>query len=581
MQYLGDFDTTETVHIPFNTFTSDDPSASVTVTNLAAGDIEIHKDGSATQRASDNGVTVDIDFDSITGNHMVHIDLSDNSDAGFYAAGSRYQVRLEGITVDGATLNVWIGTFSIGCTLRPTTAGRTLDADASGKVLLSDGAHGGSAAVLTLERIIVASTTAGQPAVKLTGNTSGAGLLATGGADSGNGMTLLGGASDGLGLYARGDGAGAGIRGDGGDNNGVGINAVGGSTNGHGISGVGSGTGSGLYATSGAGANGNGITAVAASDNGDGIRSTGAGSGHGISGAGGLTGHGMSVVGGGTSGHGVYAKAAGTGNGIDAHGGGIEGDGIHAIADNDGDGVEAVAAGAGNVDIRADITGNITGNVSGSVGSVTGNVGGNVTGTVGELAAQAKADVNAQVDASIEDYKLDHLVAAADADDVADDSIIAKLAASDGDWSGFDKATDSLEAVRDKETDIEDDTAEIGAAGVGLTEAGGDGDHLTEVSPADGSIASGTFAAGALDAAAAAADLGTELATALLDLANGVETSYTLRQAMRLVLAALVGKLSGAETTTVTIRDIGDTTDRIIATVDADGNRSAVTPDAT
>ena len=134
VSWLGDYNTTETVHIPFNTFSSNDPSASVTVTDLAAGDIEIHKDGSTTQRASDAGVTVSIDFDGITGNHMVHIDLSDNTDAGFYAAGSRYAVRLEGITVDGATLNVWIGTFSIGCTLRPVTAGRTVVVDAAGLV---------------------------------------------------------------------------------------------------------------------------------------------------------------------------------------------------------------------------------------------------------------------------------------------------------------------------------------------------------------------------------------------------------------------------------------------------------------
>jgi len=134
MYNAGDFDTTETVHIPVNSFSSDDPTASVTMTNLAAGDIEIHKDGSATQRASDNGMTVDIDFDSITGNHMIHIDLSDNTDAGFYSAGSRYLVRIEGVTVDGGTLNAWVGGFSIGCTLRPTTAGRTLDIQATGEV---------------------------------------------------------------------------------------------------------------------------------------------------------------------------------------------------------------------------------------------------------------------------------------------------------------------------------------------------------------------------------------------------------------------------------------------------------------
>lgn len=73
----------------------------------------------------------------------------------------------------------------------------------------------------------------------------------------------------------------------------------------------------------------------------------------------------------------------------------------------------------------------------------------------------------------------------------------------------------------------------------------------------------------------------TSIADALLDESNGVETSLTLRQATRLMLAALSGKLSGAGTTTVTIRNVGDTKNRIVATVDATGNRSAVTTDGT
>ncbi len=113
--HLGDYTTGETVMLPFNTFTSDDPSISCTVTDLALGDIEVHKDGNTTQRSSDSGYGVNIDFDGVTGNHLITLQLSDNSDAGFYANGSRYQVRLEGMTVDGGTpLNVWIGTFSIG-----------------------------------------------------------------------------------------------------------------------------------------------------------------------------------------------------------------------------------------------------------------------------------------------------------------------------------------------------------------------------------------------------------------------------------------------------------------------------------
>lgn len=65
---------------------------------------------------------------------------------------------------------------------------------------------------------------------------------------------------------------------------------------------------------------------------------------------------------------------------------------------------------------------------------------------------------------------------------------------------------------------------------------------------------------------------------ALLDLANGVETGLTLRQAMRLIAAAEAGQLSGAATTTIVIKAAGvPGTTRITATVDSDGNRSALT----
>jgi hypothetical protein len=95
----------------------------------------------------------------------------------------------------------------------------------------------------------------------------------------------------------------------------------------------------------------------------------------------------------------------------------------------------------------------------------------------------------------------------------------------------------------------------------------------------DAAIKSTTFTAGAIDAAALASDAGNEIAAALLDLANGIETGITPRSALKLMLSALAGKLSGAATTTVTIRNVGDSKSRIVATVDADGNRSAVTTD--
>lgn len=109
MMYLGDFAEDETVYIPFNTFSSDDPSASVTITNLADADIMVHKDGGTTQIATD-GATVAIDFDAITGNHLITIDTSVSAD---YSTGSDYLVRIEGTTVDAATVNAWVGCFSI------------------------------------------------------------------------------------------------------------------------------------------------------------------------------------------------------------------------------------------------------------------------------------------------------------------------------------------------------------------------------------------------------------------------------------------------------------------------------------
>ena len=68
-------------------------------------------------------------------------------------------------------------------------------------------------------------------------------------------------------------------------------------------------------------------------------------------------------------------------------------------------------------------------------------------------------------------------------------------------------------------------------------------------------------------------------ATAVLD--EIIEAAISLRQAMRLSLAAMGGKASGLDTTTAIYRNTADTKDRITATVDANGNRTAVTLDLT
>lgn len=69
------------------------------------------------------------------------------------------------------------------------------------------------------------------------------------------------------------------------------------------------------------------------------------------------------------------------------------------------------------------------------------------------------------------------------------------------------------------------------------------------------------------------------IAEAVMDLADAIETSLTLREALRLIVSAAAGKVSGAATNTVTFRDLNDSLDRIVASVDAYGNRSSVTTD--
>lgn len=64
-------------------------------------------------------------------------------------------------------------------------------------------------------------------------------------------------------------------------------------------------------------------------------------------------------------------------------------------------------------------------------------------------------------------------------------------------------------------------------------------------------------------------------------LAGVVEGSETLAQTLRLLRAALVGKSAGGGSTSITFRDAADSKNRIAATVTSDGNRTAVTTDAT
>lgn len=103
-----------TLYIPWGTY-SGSTGASITMSGLAVTDIEIYKNGSTTQRASDTGYTLlGTDFDAIIGIHGISIDLSSNANAGFYSAGSCYWVVISSVLIDGEIINFVLCTFTIG-----------------------------------------------------------------------------------------------------------------------------------------------------------------------------------------------------------------------------------------------------------------------------------------------------------------------------------------------------------------------------------------------------------------------------------------------------------------------------------
>lgn len=104
---------------------------------------------------------------------------------------------------------------------------------------------------------------------------------------------------------------------------------------------------------------------------------------------------------------------------------------------------------------------------------------------------------------------------------------------------------------------------------VGSVATGG----ITAASIASNAITSAKIATDAIGAAQLAADAVDEIWDEVM------EGSTSARQSLRLANSANGGILSGAATTTVDIRDLADTKNRVVATVDANGNRSAVTLD--
>lgn len=113
---LDTYPASSTIYCLFDTFAGS-TGAPITMSGFATGDLKIYKNGSTTERASTSGFalldTDGIDFDSITGIHGFSVDLSDNTTAGFYAAGSTYTIVISTITVDSQTMSFVVGTFRI------------------------------------------------------------------------------------------------------------------------------------------------------------------------------------------------------------------------------------------------------------------------------------------------------------------------------------------------------------------------------------------------------------------------------------------------------------------------------------
>ena len=113
--YQGDYAVDSTVYLFWSSFGASDES--ITQSGLAVTNIEIYKNGVITTRSSDSGYTLldtdGIDLDGATGIHGVSIDLSDNTDAGFFARGNDYSVIINAVTINSQTVRFCAGIFSI------------------------------------------------------------------------------------------------------------------------------------------------------------------------------------------------------------------------------------------------------------------------------------------------------------------------------------------------------------------------------------------------------------------------------------------------------------------------------------
>lgn len=501
-----------TIYIPFATYDSNDPSASVTLTGLATTDIEIYKDGSTTQRGSDNGYTLldtdGIDFDGVTGIHGISINLADNSTAGFYAAGSQYWVVVASVTVDAATINFIAATFRIGYedavinTTIATLASQTSFTLTSGPA--EDDALNGCvvcihdvASEVQLGFAVISDYTGATKTVTLTAGT-----------------TFTAAATDNISIFPPSNAAWGGA--------------------------VAYTTTRGLAGTA---------LPNAAAEAAGGLYTRGTGAGQINQAANGQIDANITHAAGTAWGSGAITAGV---IATDAIGAAELADGAITAATFAAGAIDATAIATGAIDADAIAADAVTEIQSGLATAAALDAVDNFIDT--EVAA-----IKAVTDLLPDGGALTSLATQASVntiDDFLDTEVASILAAVDTEVAAIKAKTDQLTFGTANRVDAQVFGVEAAA------------------------ITAGAIATDAIGAAEIAADAANEIADALLDRASAID-GYTLRQATRLILSALAAKLSGAATTTVAIRDVADTKDRITATVDSSGNRTAVTLDAT
>ncbi len=491
--HLGFYNTSSSrTHVRFQFSTHAAAGGNVApLSAFEAADLRIYKatDGaafSATQRSSASGITMTSPFDTLTGFHDVDIDLTDNTDAGFYVAGSLYSIVLapDSETIDSQTITgVVLAYFEIGVsTANVTQFGGTAGTFASGRPEVNTSHIAGSA-------VSTSSAQIGVNVIQLSGDATAADNAesffdGTGYAGTGNTIPTVTTLTN--------------------DPTGVGT----------------------LLTRLGTPSNLGGGATVAANLSDIEAQTDDIG----------VAGAGLTALG--------DVRLAN----LDAT--------VSSRSSLDAAGVRsAVGLASANLDTQLDALPTAAETADAvwdedATGHQTG-------GTFGQAIGDPGADTNTIFKATVTDAT-GATVGVDVAAVLADTSTDGVIVATNNDKTNYTVATGGIAAASFAAGAI--DAAAIAADAIGSSEL------------ADGAITAAKIATGAIDADALAADAVDEIFDELVG-----DTTVTFRQAVRLFLAALGGKVSGAGTTSITFRNVADDTNRIIATVDADGNRSAIT----